>query len=382
MPKRPHLTLISDGLWPLVTGGMQTHSYYLVRYLTINGIHLRVYHPDSDSARLIQKYFSPAEWNQIEWIGLNLPKQRNFPGFYLWSMYCYAIKVAKHLKQNPPDTNLIYAKGLSAWVLKRPYPAPLYINIHGCEMFQPAPDIKHRLINRFVFSPLFRHVLNKGDALISYGPQITRILRRNIPEVKTCIELAAAIPAGHIKTELCKTHKPRKIVFLGRFEKRKGLHLLLEAMQNKTLAPQTADLECHIIGNIPSREQVVVKGVFYHGLIIERDTLFALLDDMDALICTSLSEGMPNVILEAMARGLAIITTGAGSVKDLLNAEEAIWINSWTVQSVTQAIRAFMQLSDQELQRLKLAAWSRAKNNFTWEQRIAETIEQLSLKNN
>ena len=34
---------------------------------------------------------------------------------------------------------------------------------------------------------------------------------------------------------------------------------------------------------------------------------------MDVLICPSYSEGMPNVIIEAAARGLAIIATNVGA---------------------------------------------------------------------
>ena len=47
----------------------------------------------------------------------------------------------------------------------------------------------------------------------------------------------------------------------------------------------------------------------------------------DVLVVPSLSEGMPTVILEAMARGKAVIATDVGAVSDLVSEEE------WCVDS-------------------------------------------------
>ena len=45
------------------------------------------------------------------------------------------------------------------------------------------------------------------------------------------------------------------------------------------------------------------------------------MDNCDILICPSYSEGMPNVILEGMSRGLAIITTDVGANELLVSNE-------------------------------------------------------------
>ena len=43
------------------------------------------------------------------------------------------------------------------------------------------------------------------------------------------------------------------------------------------------------------------------------------MDVCDVLICPSYSEGMPNVILEGMSRGLAIIATDVGATDQLVD---------------------------------------------------------------
>ena len=44
-------------------------------------------------------------------------------------------------------------------------------------------------------------------------------------------------------------------------------------------------------------------------------------------MCPSYSEGMPNVIMEAMSRGLAIIATDVGAVSKLVDEENGWLIN-------------------------------------------------------
>ena len=42
------------------------------------------------------------------------------------------------------------------------------------------------------------------------------------------------------------------------------------------------------------------------------------------MVCPSYSEGMPNVILEAMARGLAIIATDVGAIAEMVDSTNGI----------------------------------------------------------
>lgn len=382
MPEGPlHVTLITDGMWPLVTGGMQTHSYYLCKYLAQSGIHVRVYHPGLDSENQIKSQFSALQWSHLEWIGINDTKQKYIPGAYLYKSYTYSLAVQRHLKSNIPVTACIYAKGLTAWALKRPFAAPLVINIHGYEMFQPAADFKHLLLNRFLLKPLFRYVLKKNSALISYGPCITKIIQAQFGTSQHCIELAAAIPQSEIRNSISQLKSPRRIVFLGRFEKRKGLHHLFTCIKLYADKPAFSKIEFHIIGPIPEAHRLKHKQVHYHGLQVKRDALYPILDQMDALICPSVSEGMPNVIIEAMARGLCIITTAVGSIPDMLNQNEAIWIKDCKPSSIAQAIAQFSECSAEELAKYKSSALAAALKRFTWEQRIVETQNKLfSLK--
>lgn len=377
-----HLTLITDGMWPLVTGGMQIHSFYLCKYLTSLGVRVRVYHPGLESGISVKSEFSSEQWQHVEWIGIHVSKKNNLPGAYLLKNYLYSRAVNQHLKNDPPKTACIYAKGLTAWALNRPCAAPLVINIHGYEMFQQAPDFKHAIHNQLLLKPLFKYILKKNTALISYGPCITKIIHAHFGTDQNCIELAAAIPKSEIRNEITQVESIRRIIFLGRFEKRKGLQYLFKCIKQYQNTPQISKLEFHIIGPIPKSQRLIHRQVHYHGLQIKRDALYALLDRMDALICPSKSEGMPNVIIESMARGLCIITTAVGSIPDMLNPNEAIWISRCSVNGIMEALTQFSDCTAEQLIQYKSKALSAVSKRFTWEQRIIETQKKLlSLSN-
>jgi len=38
------VALFTNGIWPYVIGGMQKHSYYLVKYFAMRGIEVDLYH--------------------------------------------------------------------------------------------------------------------------------------------------------------------------------------------------------------------------------------------------------------------------------------------------------------------------------------------------
>ena len=63
-----------------------------------------------------------------------------------------------------------------------------------------------------------------------------------------------------------------------------------------------------------------------------------IFDSCDVLICPSYSEGMPNVILEAMARGLAIIATDVGAISEMVDSTNGILMANNKSQLIMSSI--------------------------------------------
>lgn len=98
--------------------------------------------------------------------------------------------------------------------------------------------------------------------------------------------------------------------------------------------------------------------------------------DLDIVALTSLNEGTPLSLIEAMAAGRAVIATDVGGVKDLIgNSERGILVKSGDVNGFAQGIRQLLENPDL---RNKISERARdfVKDKFTKE-RLINDIELL-----
>lgn len=90
-------------------------------------------------------------------------------------------------------------------------------------------------------------------------------------------------------------------------------------------------------------KKIVLKGVVKN--VAEE------LNKANIYVMTSIFEGLPLSILEAMACGLPIITTNAGGVIDIVKEDNGIIVDN---NNLTQLVTAITKLLDDEKQRLKM----------------------------
>jgi glycosyltransferase involved in cell wall biosynthesis len=134
----------------------------------------------------------------------------------------------------------------------------------------------------------------------------------------------AQIPNG-VDTDIFKPFLPSNnqtnITFIGRLDKMKGVQVLLEAF--KALNEDSVTAYLNIIGDGPDREKLkncavqagIADSLNFCGEIVD---IKPFLEKTAVFVLPSLSEGLPNVLLEAMACGLPIVTTRVGGNIDLI----------------------------------------------------------------
>lgn len=164
----------------------------------------------------------------------------------------------------------------------------------------------------------------------------------------------------------------RRFVFIGRHERRKGVPELIRAIAS--LEPGMA--EFHFIGPIPASLRFIRPDVFYHGPIHDSEVIKQRLDACDVLICPSFAEGMPTVVLEAMARGLAIIATDVGATASWVDHGNGILLKKPSVASVRLAILTLAGLGDDDLFTLQRASAAKAQG-YTWQNVAGLTIDAI-----
>ena len=186
--------------------------------------------------------------------------------------------------------------------------------------------------------PIVKKISKKADIVFSYGGKISKIISDlGVPNNKI-IEIPALIEHSWINFNLIEGRDKIKILFVGRNERRKGIDELYKAI--KLLDNKNNDLEFHFLGNFPQTDKIGIEKnkIVYHGVVVEVFQKQKIYDSCDILICPSYSEGMPNVILEAMSRGLAIIATDVGAISEMVCQKNGILLENNHPQNISKSI--------------------------------------------
>lgn len=375
------VALITDGIWPYVLGGMQKHSYYLCKYLAKQKINVDLFHFNQSSYDISKlEFFTEEEKKFIHPQVLQFPKSLPFPGHYLYDSYRYSKSIYALIKDKITSYDYIYTKGFSGWYLinakqKNPSAFPkIGVKFHGYEMFQLPPDFKTKLQHLLLLRNPARSISMKADHVFSYGGKITEIILNIGVDRSKIVELPSGVESSVLINEIKKTKKPLKFLFLGRYERRKGIQELNTAL----FQLKTNNFEFHFIGPIPEEHRIKLPHLFYHGEIRDKEQLTGLIRSCDVLVCPSWSEGMPNVILEAMANGLSVIATNVGANAVLVNEQTGWLLKSSAPEEIQKTLEFVLNRDVLEIDHKKQNALSLMKERFTWENLINDLVKKIS----
>lgn len=128
-----------------------------------------------------------------------------------------------------------------------------------------------------------------------------------------------------VETNLYK--REMKIGFVGRFAQEKGINNFIEAIPS--ILDDKKDMKFLIIGDGPLLMSVqnYVKKMKLQDKVellswIPHDKLCSYLNNLQLLVIPSYTEGLPNVLLEAMACGTPVLATPVGAIPDIIKDGE------------------------------------------------------------
>ncbi len=375
------VALLTDGIYPFVIGGMQKHSYWVAKYLAQKKIFVRVYHciqrGKENYGDILKQVFTEEELTYLEFVEIPFDFVSRFPGYYVLESYRYSKRIYNHLIRDIKVFDFVYGKGFTAWYLlkqkKKGFPK-IGVKLHGYEMYQYAPDLKVKLQHLLLRIPA-AFVTKRADVVFSYGGKITDIIHRilKVP-LEKIVEVPTGIERGLVQKDITKYHRPLKFIFVGRYEKRKGIENLNTALN--ILIGEKINFEFHFIGDIPEALKVDDGKIIYHGKITEYSKIQEILKQCDVLVCPSYSEGMPNVIIEAMANGLTVVATDVGAVRLLVNEKTGYLLDSNRSEQIFKAIKEIIDTREEVLQSKKEAALIHVQR-FVWEEVIDLLIDEI-----
>lgn len=189
---------------------------------------------------------------------------------------------------------------------------PVVLHLHGSaydDFFAARPGWQRRLIARF-----FRN----ADIVLALGPVWARFIVETleVPEARVVVA-PNGVPAPARRAE--PTHETALIVTAGELGLRKGTDVLVEALAG---LPPELRWRAEIAGNgevetYRGRAEAAGIGdrVTFHGWLGEAEVT-EMMARADVFVLPSREENQPVAILEALARGLPVVSTTVGAIPE------------------------------------------------------------------
>lgn len=239
-------------------------------------------------------------------------------------------------------------------------------------MFQPSFGGRTKL-NNMLFKPAVKYNLANADCVFSLGTNLSNLISHIS---KSVIEIPIGIDNTWLINEAEITNNDTvNFVFVGRYDAVKGIDILNNSL--KKLFESDASFMFNFVGPFPADVQVNNKKVKYYGEIKNNLELKNIVKKSDVIVSASYSEGMPTAILEAMACGLAVLSTNVGVVDELVDDGNGILIVPGDIDILAKALSDFINMSPKKLLDMKLNSRRKVELNFLWDKIISKTIVKI-----
>ncbi len=295
--------------------------------------------------RLVLAHLCCALRGPRRWAGaLRLAWAIRPPGLraWLWQMFYFAeagvladhlhARGARHIHNHLGDSS-----GTVALLTAEMAGIPFSYTMHGPTLFQePAWWRIDEKTARAAFVVAISHFARSQGMLFSD--------RRHWPRFR--IVHCGVDPAAYGRTPRAGFGK--RLVFVGRLASVKGVPLLLEAAAR--LRAAHPGLHLTVIGEGPERTELEAQArglglgdaVAFTGVQSQAE-IAARLEDSDILVLPSFAEGVPMVLMEAMASRIPVVATRVGGVQELVeDGESGFVVPPGCVDSLAGALDRLM----------------------------------------
>lgn len=248
-------------------------------------------------------------------------------GSAMYSMWVLLTALAKlvrgRLQGNLAGVHVNMAERLSVLrkgaiiALCRAIGVPVVLHLHAAQLGQFYHSLPRPLqrLTRWVFS-LPASVVVLGTAArrfvveeLRVPPERVEILSNGVPEPSHRRERACAGSA-------------RNVLFVGNLSERKGVSDLLNALARPVLREGSLEVTLAGGGDVAGYEakarQLGIDNFVHFEGWLDQQRVAQLMARADVLVLPSYDEGLPLVILEALAHGIAVVCTPVGEIPSVL----------------------------------------------------------------
>ncbi len=212
--------------------------------------------------------------------------------------------------------------------------------------------------------------LNKAQVFVVLSSQWAEFFASLVEGNKiTVLQNAVYLPADGKQD-----YAGRNLLFLGRLCKEKGIGELLTVLPR--IAERFPDLKLYLGGTwadpeLQKKAEELADQVIYLGWIGSAEKQ-AYMDTCSIFVLPTYFEGQPMSLLEAMAAGMAVLTTAVGGIPQIIdNGVHGILVAPQDPKSLAEGLTALLE-DEESRRRYGRAARNRAEEDYDIAQRVAQ----------
>ncbi|MEX0650126.1 MAG: glycosyltransferase family 4 protein [Candidatus Andersenbacteria bacterium] len=343
--------LLINNEFPPIGGGGSTVTKYAIKYLTSVG---------HDVTLITSQYKNLPKRELIDGATIiRIPTVRRYKDFCAtWELVIFGVSALIYtffytLRHKVDFIQAYFAvpAGWVAWVIHLLRGIPYAVYFGGSDIPNANPS-RYKSVYPLL-TPLLKAIWKKAEFRTVCSQDLVRLGHEADPTSEFL-----CIPNG-VETERFKPiERPEnptvKILFIGRLIPRKGFQRVVQALPRiREIAKLPFEVE--VVGTGSHQlildklaEQLAVSDLIKYVGLVPYDQLERSYQYADIFVLTSLSEGMPSVILEAMGCGLPVIASDVGGNNEIVKEGE----NGFLIQGEdidTLAKQLAMLIDDREL---------------------------------
>ncbi|MHC4095788.1 MAG: glycosyltransferase family 4 protein [Planctomycetota bacterium] len=269
------------------------------------------------------------------------------------------VRLARKEKYDITHCHFIIPGGPLAWLVRKFAGTPFIITCHGSDVPGYNPD-RFKSMHK-VLLPSWRFLIRRTPLLASPSESLKKLILQSCQDARITV-----IPNGIYTERFGKGPKEKSILMCSRILPRKGFQYAIQAVKDMEL-----DWQVNVVGEGPYLPELkkLAEGsktpIKFWGWLDNNDPKFYELFSKSAIfIFPSEAENFPSALLEALASGMAIITSTAGGCPEVVG-KAGILVEPGDTEGIRKMLTKLVD-SDQLRQQLRKQALERARQ-FNWE---------------
>lgn len=270
---------------------------------------------------------------------------------YGWLMYLSARARFKALMQHKPDAILVcwaFPDVVAISKLVEPYGIPFVAKVIGSDInvYSKIPALRRQIVA----------ALEKASAVVCVSEALKTVLMDcGLPESKVHVVYNGVndkkfFPKNmaNARVALGLDNDAKTILFIGNLKRAKGAVDVVTAFRRIIESGKNGQYALVLVGDDVDRHLVEAEArktldqnpgadIRLAGRV-PHDQLNDWINASDLVCLPSYSEGVPNVLLEAMSCGKPVVATRVGGIPEIVNARNGVMVEAGDIDALANAI--------------------------------------------